>query len=75
MEPEEWAAFAFLVCEYSTGKKNRKWWFHAINAVRLRDGHFSTLHTPLREDPAKFLNYFRMKARTFRELLSRVQTL
>jgi hypothetical protein len=52
--------------------KDRELWVHPINAVRLRDGHFCTLHTPLREEPAKFINYFRMNARTFDELLTRV---
>jgi hypothetical protein len=55
MEPEERVRFVCLVCEYLEGMKDREWWVHPINAARLRDGHFCTLYTPLREDPAKFL--------------------
>jgi hypothetical protein len=73
MVPEESVAFAFLFCEYLKGKMNRNWWVHPINDVRHRDEHSYTLDTPQGEDPAKFLNYFRMKASTFDEILSCVQ--
>jgi hypothetical protein len=68
-EPQESVAFAFLLHEYLKGK-NRKWRDHPLNAVRHHKGHFYTLCTPLREVPATCLHYFRMKARTFDELLS-----
>jgi hypothetical protein len=73
MEPEESVAFAFLVCEYLEGKKSRKCRVHSISAVRYRNGHFYTLYTPLRDDLAKFFNYFRMRASSFDGLLSRLQ--
>jgi hypothetical protein len=40
MEPQESAAFAFLVREYAKENKNRKWRVHPMNAVSDRDGHF-----------------------------------
>jgi hypothetical protein len=71
MEPS--AAFAFRICEYLKGKKNRKSWIHRLNAVKHCNGHFYTLCAPLQEDLAKLFNYFRMKVSTFDEHLSRVQ--
>jgi hypothetical protein len=44
-----------------------------MNVVKHRDGHFCTLYTPLREDTTKCFSYYRMKATTFDELVSRVQ--
>jgi hypothetical protein len=53
MEPQESAAFAFLICDYSKGYKNRKWRVHPMNAVRYRDGNFYTFYAPLRKRPVE----------------------
>lgn len=50
-------------------RKNRLIWIHPINLRRKEVGAFYTLFEDLRNDDAKFFNYFRMSIKSFDELL------
>lgn len=53
--------------------RKKRYHIHPIVADRVTNGEFSTLFEKLRQDEEKFFNYFRMKVKTFVELLSKLE--
>lgn len=56
-------------------RQKRKYWVHPINERRSNLGAFNVLMNQLRDDEAKFFNYFRMNPASFDELLGRIEPL
>ena len=53
-------------------KRKRRFWVHPIVANRLLRGQFHILFEELKDDDAKFLNYFRMPQAAFDELVTTI---
>lgn len=51
-------------------KRNRKYWVHPINTLRLEIGQFHTLYMQLRDYPDKAFEYYRMSIQSFDVLLN-----
>ena len=50
-------------------RRERRWWVHPLNAVRLDEGQYHTIMDKLNTDPDKLYDYFRMSQTSFKELL------
>lgn len=48
-------------------RKERRWWVHPLNAVRLSEGQYHTIMDKLNADPNKFYDYFRMSQTSFKD--------
>ena len=53
-------------------KQKRRYWIHPFTDSRLTKGRFSTSFADLRENPDKFMNYFRMTVQSFDELAGKI---
>lgn len=66
------AVFAYIVYKNYLKHTERRFWEHPLVAKRLLKGTFTTMFIELREDDAKFFNYFRMSIKSFDELACRI---
>lgn len=66
---EEVLVLALLIKrKYRRQRRYRKYWIHPLLISREKYGHYFTLYKELRENGAKFYNYFRMSLSSFDEL-------
>ena len=61
--------------KYSLFSKRRRFWVHEINNVRPKFGKYHHLMPQLRNDEAKFKDYFRMSSSNFDLLLRYINNL
>ena len=64
----------FMIANANSLSSNRRWWVHDINESRNIESEYHTLLPRLKNDQAKFLNYFRMNEEKFYGLLARIES-
>lgn len=63
------ACGVYLVLEEKRRKKRvKRYWIHNLFRARDEEGEFNTIFSRLKEDPEKFISYFRMSYLKFNEL-------